>query len=108
MDLLSFLGGVWVPPGPAPCSVNPDQWADELYYDKKSILQSEAIAKCVFECPWMMECLRAALTEEGSKNTGQRFGIRGGTLPSDRYRTYEASIRKKRAKRRERDQLSES
>lgn len=83
-----LLNGVWCPSGIPPCSVNPDGWADDGVYTKDPIIKAEAIATCVFACPYRADCLAAALKEEGSKESHRRHGIRGGLLPKDRYRIY--------------------
>lgn len=86
--LIEFFGGVWVPDKPVPCQANPDQWSDPVYYLRDSVLQHEAITTCMYECPFRIMCLVSALREEGSAQTRERVGIRGGTLPKDRYNMY--------------------
>lgn len=80
--------GLWVPPKSPPCSTDPELWSDAQVYLKNSMEQARAIGVCVFECQFRNQCLYYALKEEGSKTVKERFGIRGGVLPSDRYKRY--------------------
>lgn len=42
-------------------------------------------------CPVWEACLREALQDEGGKTKDNRFGIRGGLTPSQRYGVYTRS-----------------
>jgi WhiB family redox-sensing transcriptional regulator len=48
-------------------------------------------------CPVRQTCLDEVLTEEGSRHTEFRFGIRGGLTEADRYREYARGVRARRA-----------
>lgn len=41
-------------------------------------------------CPVATACLEDALAEEGGRNKGNRFGVRGGKSPAQRYSIYTA------------------
>ncbi len=99
LSIIESLGGVWVPKVPVPCQSDPQQWTDAVKYEKLSPKQHQAITYCMFECKVRLDCLIAALREEGSDKVNYRVGIRGGTLPKERYQLYKESIKKKRLKR---------
>lgn len=112
--MLTF-GDVWVPDRPVPCQQDPELWADppeqvdeeaELGAPKKRGRKPKrhaaevewAIEQCDTVCPLSLACLEAAMREEGTRNSSYRFGIRGGTLPSQRETLYRKAARARRTK----------
>ena len=66
-----------------------DDW--EEYSDRDIRSEKDAAAMCK-GCEVLDECLAAAMREEGSKPSGDRYGIRGGKTPLQRARLYNLSL----------------
>lgn len=95
MTALIDLFEVWVPSSTPPCSVDPDQWSDVKRRQKNSLTQAWAVSVCD-RCPFQIECLIDAMVLEGSSEVKERWGIRGGSFPEDRYKLYKIKQLKKK------------
>jgi hypothetical protein len=100
--------GAWIPPGPVPCTAEPDAYSDleslNPPKDPTSTRSGGPVSPavkakikamqltCDTRCPFVVECLESALAEEGKIVAKYRHGIRGGKTPSQR----ETIARKKR------------
>lgn len=59
----------------------------------------EAAREVCHGCPVQVECLDVAMTTEGSRSGGARFGMRGGLTPAERATRYRAASRAEKAQR---------
>lgn len=59
----------------------------------------DAARKVCAWCPVRLECLRAAMRWEGSRETRYRFGMWGGLTPLERQRLYVQVTKERRARR---------
>lgn len=55
-----------------------------------------AAARICRRCPVRVECLDAAIAEEGPASAGNRYGMRGGLTPGQRRSVYEARVEAER------------
>lgn len=101
MTALVELFKVWVPPSTPPCSVDPDQWSDVKRRQKHSLTQAWAVSVCE-QCPFQIECLIDAMTQEGSSKQSERWGIRGGLFPEERFKMYRVKMLKKKLMKKKR------
>ena len=52
----------------------------------------QAAARVCVRCPVRLECLEAALDEEGPSSAGNRYGMRGGLTPGQRRAVYDSRV----------------
>lgn len=63
----------------------------ELFYPKPGNVRGINAAKGICAgCPVRRACLEKALAEEAGRAKDNRFGVRGGTAPGQRYAIYTA------------------
>ncbi|MFI2350363.1 WhiB family transcriptional regulator [Streptomyces sp. NPDC019443] len=64
----------------------------ELFFPERGDRRTAALAREICaQCPVAEACLADALASEGSAGHAQRFGIRGGTTPEERFGIYRRS-----------------
>lgn len=64
----------------------------DLFFPNPGNFRGINAAKAVCaSCPVRRACLTAALAEEGGRAKDNRYGIRGGTAPGQRYAIYTAA-----------------
>jgi hypothetical protein len=89
---------LWIPDEPPPCVVDPDAWTEQAHLGQgrqpanplRVLRERTELARkeCQLLCPFQVECLEAAMAEEGGRKAEKRYGIRGGLLPIERETLY--------------------